>query len=248
MRRRLNLLFQQLMQMTPFEVRRRLPSVTLEPLDLVLASYESRGEKIITLQIGACDGITNDPIYPHVAKGSMRAILVEPNPIAFARLQATYAGMANVTLIQSAIGEHDGEAYFYRVKRTGALNSDVDLTLQIASFSPGHLKLHGKKPHEIERITVTCRSLSSLVTELGLTKIDLLQIDAEGFDASIVRMALKLPVLPACINFEHTHLATADRRALFDLLKANSYLLGHDEWNILAVQMPLMERFTKSKM
>ena len=87
-----------------------------------------------------------------------------------------------------------------------------------------------------------CRSLPSLVAELGLTRIDLLQIDAEGFDAAVVRMALKMPVRPGCINFEHLHLSKADRQPLFDLLKANGYLLGYDDWNILAVQTPLLER------
>jgi FkbM family methyltransferase len=235
------------MAMTPFEVRRCVPSVTLDPLDLILTNYDGRGEKITVLQIGACDGITNDPIHRHVAKGAARAILVEPNPYSFERLQKNYAGIENVTLIQSAIGELDGEAQLYRMKRTGIADSETDLTLQIASFYKEHLKHHGKKADQIERIAVPCRSLSSLVAELGLSKIDLLQIDAEGFDAAVVRMALKLPVLPFCINFEHTHLRRADRRPLFDLLKANGYLLGHDDWNVLALQGPLMEQWKEAR-
>jgi hypothetical protein len=121
----------------------------------------------------------------------------------------------------------------------------VDLTLQVASFFREHIERHGKKPHEIERITVPCRSLSSLVAELGLTKIDLLQIDAEGFDAAVVRMALKMPVRPDCINFEHMHLCRADRQPLFDLLKTNGYLLGYDAWNILALKLPMLEEVKK---
>ena len=45
-----------------------------------------------------------------------------------------------------------------------------------------------------------------------------------------------MPVRPNCINFEHKHLKSADRRSLFDLLKSNDYLLSYDEWNILALQ------------
>jgi FkbM family methyltransferase len=245
MPRRLKRLFRQLMAMTPFEIRSRLPVATLEPLNLVLDKYDAHGENITILQVGACDGATNDPIRHHVAKGSTHAILIEPNPFAFARLQKTYAGLPNVTLMQTAIGEQDGEAHLYRLKRTDKMDSEVDLTLQIASFYRKHLERHGKKPHEIERITVPCRSLSSLVAELGLTKIDLLQIDAEGFDAAVVRMALKMPVRPDCINFEHIHLCRADRQPLFDLLKANGYLLGYDAWNILALKMPMLEEVKK---
>ena len=34
-----------LMALTPFEIHRRLPVITLDPLDLLLASYEAREKK-----------------------------------------------------------------------------------------------------------------------------------------------------------------------------------------------------------
>jgi FkbM family methyltransferase len=227
--------------MTPFEIRRRLPVITLEPLDLVLANYDARGQGITVLQVGACDGVYNDPIRHCVTRASTRAILIEPNPLAFARLKQTYEGLPNVTLVQAAIGNQDGDAYLYRAKSTGISGSEVDRTLQVASFSRAHLAYHGVKAHEIERITVPCRTLASLVGEFGLDKIDLLQIDAEGFDADVVRMALKMPILPDCINFEHLHLTKADRQTLFDTLKVSGYVLGYDDWNILALRETLLK-------
>src|ERR1700722_10172333 len=102
LRRKLYLRFQLWMELTPyeirpkpFEIRRRLPRFTLKPLDLILASYDTRGGAVTILQVGACDGISNDPIHRHVAKGLTRAILVEPNPYSFTRLQATYEGLPN---------------------------------------------------------------------------------------------------------------------------------------------------------
>jgi hypothetical protein len=114
----------------PFHTHRWLRVVTLEPLDLLLAAFEAWNEPITILQIGACDGITNDPIYHFVRRGRARAILVEPNPYAFARLQNAYAGLPNVTLIQAAVGEKDGEADLYRLKKIGKAESEVDLKLQ----------------------------------------------------------------------------------------------------------------------
>jgi len=229
------------MPLAPLEIRRWSPVITLEPLDLILANYGASGRMINIVQVGACDGCTNDPVFDHVAKGSARAILIEPNPFAFERLQKNYGNHKNVTLVQAAIGEQDGEAQLYRIKNSGRKAAEGDLSLQLASFYREHLERHGIKPEEIERITVQCRSLSSLVDELALTTIDLLQIDAEGFDATVVRMALSMPVRPNCINFEHRHLKPADRRPLFDLLKASDYLLGYDEWNILALQRRCLE-------
>jgi FkbM family methyltransferase len=241
MHRRLKLLLNQIMEHTPFDLRRTLPVITLDPLDLLLSSYRARGEEINIVQVGACDGSNNDPINHYVRQGMARAVLIEPNPFAFARLQKAYAGAEGVTLIQSAVGTHDGETFLYRVKKVDKMDSEVDLTLQVASFYREHLESHGKKPSEIEKIAVPCRSLFSLVSELGLTKIDLLQIDAEGFDAAVVRMALEMQITPTCINFEHIHLVSADRRPLFKLLKEKGYLLGFDAWNILAVKESLMQ-------
>jgi FkbM family methyltransferase len=244
MPRRIETLVQQLMMTTPFQLRRRLPSATLEPLQLILALYEVRREKINIIQVGAWDGISFDPIHDYVAKGQSRAILIEPNPTSFARLQKTYAGVPNLTLLQVAIGPEDGDAYLYRSRKLGETDLDQGLAPGIASFYPKHLIRHGEKAKDIERITVPCRSLSSLVAEFNLTKIDLLQIDAEGFDAEVVRMALKIQARPDCIHFEHKHLSKPDRQPLFDSLKANGYLLGYDAWNILAVQSTLLEKIT----
>ena len=152
-----------------------------------------------------------------------------------------------MTLIQAAIGERDGTANLYRVKKNDRMASQVDWNLLFASFYREHLERHGIKPDQIEQITVPCRSLSSLVAELGLTKIDLLQVDTEGFDAEVVRMALKLPMRPDCINFEHVHLRMADRQPIFDLLEAKGYLLSYDVWNILAVQKPMLEEVKRGK-
>ncbi len=247
MRLRLLKWVKKLLLKTPFEGRRRLPAAVLEPVELILAYFEARGKNTTVLQIGACDGAQNDPVRLHAAKGSARCILLEPNPFAFERLQNTYAGMHNVTLLQAAIAEQHGEAHLYRVRRSGKTREEVDLTLQIASFYKKHLEKHGTRPEDIERITVPSRSLSSVLAEFGVMKLDLLQIDAEGFDAAVVRMALDLPVLPDVINFEHIHLRNADRQPLFDLLARRKYLLGYDQMNLIAVQEALMEEMRSAR-
>ncbi len=233
---RFNELVKRFLRLTPVEVRRRLPETTFSALDLLLASLGLAGATPTILQVGACDGIHSDPIRQFVIKGHARAILLEPNPFAFERLQQSYHEVSNVTLLNIALAEYDGTASLYRSKRSDDLVAGAFPSLGVASFDPNHLKKHGKKGSEIEAITVPCRSLVSLLDELRVQKLDLLQIDAEGFDAAAVRMALDLPVLPDCINFEHRHLLNADRNPLYSLLKSKGYQLCYDDWNILAVQ------------
>ena len=56
------------MPLAPLEIRRWSPVITLEPLDLILANYGASGRMINIVQVGACDGCTNDPVFDHVAR------------------------------------------------------------------------------------------------------------------------------------------------------------------------------------
>lgn len=229
------------MALTPYNIRRRLPTITLDPLDLLLASCWAREESLNIIQVGACDGTTSDPIYQYVKAGTGRTILIEPNPFAFERLERAYAKIGGVSLIQAAVGDHDGDAIFYRVRQCDKTTSNIDWSLQFASLSRAHVKQHGVRDDQIEAITVPCLKLSTIITQQRMNKIHLLQVDAEGSDATIVRMALRLPILPDCINFEHAHLPLFERNSLYNSLNANGYILGYDSWNILAVQKGLFE-------
>jgi len=208
----------------------------------LLTTSWAREECLNIIQVGACDGTSSDPIHRYLKAGTSRAILIEPNPLAFQRLERAYRGVPGVTLMQAALGERDGEATLYRVKKSDNAASEIDWSLQFASFSRAHVKRHGVRDDEMEAITVPCRTLSSVMKEHGMSKIDLLQIDAEGFDAAIVRAALKLPLLPKCINFEHSHLPLFERNPLYHSLKSNEYLLCYDSWDILAVQENLVDQ------
>jgi FkbM family methyltransferase len=224
------------------EIRPRMPAMTLNPLSLMLMNYEAKGKPVTVIQVGACDGIQCDPINDYLKKGFMRAVLLEPNPYAFVQLEKNYTGVKNVTLVQAAVAEEDGEADFYRIK-AGTEGRQKGTDILYSSFSRDLLALHTANSEGIERIKVPCRSLVSLVTEFGFDHIDLLQVDAEGFDATIVRMALKLSSLPSCIHFEHTHIRSKDRVLFLGELQERDYLLSYDDLDILAVQRRLLEQW-----
>lgn len=246
MQARLKQFIKRWLTQTPYDVRLHLPEATLQPLALLLAAF-ARGERISTiLQVGACDGSTNDPLRHYLQVARVRAVLIEPNPYAFARLQTAYAGIENVTLLQAAIADEDGETDLYRVKKLAGPESEVDLDLQVSSFYREHLVRHGKRPQDIEKIRVATRTLRSLVNEFDIERVDLLQIDAEGFDAAVVRMAMGMDVQPDCISFEHFHLRDEERRPIFALLRRNGYLLGYDTYNILAIRSSVMEQLKQT--
>jgi len=242
-------LAQRLMALTPYEIRNRrrvLPPSTLHPLNLVLAYYKARGGIRTIVQVGACDG-ADDPLVHFIKQEGARAFLIEPNPEAFALLQKSYAGVPNVTLIQTAIADKEGEAYLYRLRGGASQGTDVCYKLGLSSFDRMHLIRNGVKPEEIEQVSVPCRTLAGIVAEHGLSQIDLLLIDVEGYDGEVVRMALQMPVRPLCIECEHSHLPSKDRAPLFALLEAAGYQVGYDRWNLLALRQEVLEAWKNGK-
>ena len=220
--------------------RRAVPPSTVSSVQLALAYLLERTPGGTLVQIGACDGAAGDPVSHFVRRGVMQAILVEPVTSNFEKLQQTYAGVPGVSLVQAAIAHHDGEVTMYRARAAGRWADDPWVS-QVSSFDRKHLLRHGVRSHEIEEVTVPAISLPSLLTRFGIDKLDVLQIDVEGFDAEIVKMALSLPTPPDVINFERMHLTAAGIKAVFENLKRCGYTWTHDFFDTLA----LHHRFTQ---
>lgn len=221
------------------ERQQRLPLPTFESIKLVLALYSILKPNSTFVQIGAFDGQTGDPAIEYVQAGKLKCLLVEPIELSFQKLKKVYDGMPHVHLIQAAVASSDGEMIMYRV-RPGS-RSDTELRGALASFDKTHLLRHAIQESDIEETRVPALTLKSLLARFGFKKINILQIDTEGFDAEVVKMALALEDTPDCINFEHTNLSLETKESLYDLLTQKGYLFSHDKADTLA----LHRRFTE---
>lgn len=180
------------------------------PIDLrgLLAAIIERqtGRPLRVIQIGANDGITGDPIHDNVVNRGWELLAVEPLPRAFARLRQTYASCPRVRLLQAAVGERSGESTLYHLRPVEGRESDD----QLASFDVHVLRRHWRRVPDLRRrlqtTTVPCLTPGDLVSRAGYDRIDLLQVDTEGFDWQIVRMAFEGGLRPPILAFEWVHL------------------------------------------
>jgi FkbM family methyltransferase len=193
------------------------------PIDLrglLASSIERRKGRFEVLQIGANDGVENDPIHQNVLRRGWYLCAVEPMPGPFMRLQANYRNMRTVTCLQCAVGHADGETTLYTLASPRAASVDDHLS----SFSIDVLRKHWRSIPDLEqRITtrtVKCLTFHSVVRQSSLQKIDMLQIDTEGYDYEIIKMAFSSGIFPPILAFEWQHL---DRQAMWacrcDLIK-----------------------------
>jgi len=188
------------------------PERPFQVLPYLVAEQLRQDPNFFFVQIGAHDGVLNNPLRDLVLQYGLPGLFVEQLPDQFERLRVNYAGQPNVAFERCAIGRDDGEANVYRVRVDAPL---PDWVLAIASFSRDHLTqenigVPGVEKY-VEKIAVPCLTLPSLVREFGIENLALLQIDAEDFGCEIVRMALAANLRPRLINYASRHPAPGDR-------------------------------------
>lgn len=203
-------------------------------LRMVLAGGKPSAFTVV--QIGANDGMTHDPIHRLMMKHGFRGVLVEPQPEAFARLQQNYAGREGIAFERAAIAEQERELPLYRFKPGPGV---PDWAGSLASFSRATLvgNFHNVKG-EVETIMVPTLTFSGLLRRHGLERVDLLQIDTEGFDDRIIATIDFGAVKPTIIAFEHGFLSASRREQCFRLLQRHGYKITNNGTDTVAYQEP----------
>lgn len=223
--------------MPPAMLKYRTFQLTLN-LDMVLSHYRVEHPNIRYLQVGAYDGVAGDPIYPLIERHALQGVLIEPQEDAFERLKTNYARFPHFHFVNAAIAAHDGFSNLYRI-RPGARGPEW--LHQIASFDRnvlmGHAHMVPNLESMIETEQVRCLTFETLFEDLGNEDVDLLQIDAEGFDAEILRL-FNIPVRkPAIVRFEHKHLSIADHEKSIGLLTSEGYRISASGSDTLAYRV-----------
>lgn len=193
-----------------------------------------RGSKdFFFIQVGAFDGVSQDPITRYIDQFNLRGILVEPQPEPFARLARNYRDHHRLALVNAAVADAEGTRDFFTVRP--GVPGMPEWSQQLASFERGNIlkHRHGIPAHGIPGIPdieqhievhpVRCVTFSHLLDESGATEIDLLQIDAEGYDVELLRVFPFDRIRPAIIRYEHMHVSAESQNTCVRRLRAIGY-------------------------
>jgi FkbM family methyltransferase len=190
------------------------------------------------IQIGAMDGKTYDPIYRYVNGSRWRGIIVEPIPALFEQLKANYQGRRNLIFENVAITEADGEREMTWIpEQTIREHQLPGITKGIATLLPdrNYIRLFHSYAKTARVQTTT---LKTLLARHDVKRIDLLQIDAEGYDIKILDQLDLSLFKPCIINIEIASCPPAERVACFRRLHQNGYALSFDGGELCAVRHP----------
>lgn len=183
------------------------------------------GRPLAFVQVGSNDGVVHDPLHVVVRAHAWTGVLVEPLPELFERLVANYRDVPGLVFENAAIGQADGSATLFSVaSRAG----DPYWTDQLASFDRTTLLSHADVLPDLEErivsVPITALTLPSLVAKHGLSRIDLLHVDVEGYDAEVVRQVdFSASWAPTFIVYERQHLDRTTDRATRRMLRRAGY-------------------------
>lgn len=178
------------------------------------------------IQVGAFDGVTNDPLRKFIARRGWRGVMLEPQARSATRLRELYPDGGEVTILEAAL---DGTR---RRRPMFALRPDglPEWAAQIASFYRQHLLRHGHLIPQVEKhiqeSMVECVTFDDVLAHLPGERLDLLQTDAEGADGYLLSLFPFERVKPAIVHWEIKHLTRTDQEATIDLVRGHGYRIA----------------------
>lgn len=215
--------------------------------------YSRQNKPIFIVQIGANDGISHDPVHKFIKRDNCEGVLLEPQKDVFERfLTYLYRKNKGIKLVNAALGYEDGTSTLYKISfsqaRWATGLATFNRSVLEKAFHSGHVAKQARKenvsvPASIdegiaeEKIEVI--SSKTLIQRFDIKKIDLLQVDTEGFDFEIIKMFDMQIIKPRAIIYENSHLTTEVKEECRQHLHDHGYAVKNYGGNTLAVQQPL---------
>jgi FkbM family methyltransferase len=221
-------------------------------LDDFTSRFSKITENVFVVQIGANDGIFNDPIHKFIKRDHWQGVLLEPQKLVFEKyLKPLYSKTKGITLINAALDGSDGARPIYKISvsssRWATGLSSFNRKILEEAVKSGYIEKEARKENcplpenKDEYITeenVECICTDTLHKRAGIERTDWLQIDTEGFDFEIIKMFNISTTNPTVIVYENLHLSQADREECKNHLIINGYVSRDYGANTLAMKHP----------
>lgn len=209
-----------------------------DPIDKFLLNYSETYKEIKFIQIGANDGASFDPVYKFVKKYNWSGILIEPLQPYFDELKRNYEKLKNRKLYfeHCAISDQSGTGPIYYISNLSGKEKDYEVLKAVSSFNRVHVRgyIENRKKLEVKSVEVAFKTLDEIIDEYHFEDLNILIIDAEGYDFEIIKTINFDKIRPEVILYEHIHLPEKDREMCLSLLGSYEYHYFEDGINTLA--------------
>lgn len=211
-----------------------------DPLMPIVEEFARTHPDAFFVQVGSNDGEQLDPLRRAVLERGWSGIMVEPVPYVFERLRRNYGAKPGIALENAAIADSDGFRKLYHLARSddaglpqwydalGSFHKDVVLS---------HKRFIPDIEDRVRALEVPCLTFDSLCRKHGVTTIDVVQVDTEGYDYEIVKLINLRRRRPTLLMFEHLHMDDSTRQACLDHVVEHGYQTLHNGMDTLCLRM-----------
>lgn len=217
-------------------------------LEAILEDFSKINKDIFFVQVGGNDGFQNDLICKFVKRHRWNGITIEPQVKPFKSLEQVYQ-KDNVTPVNAAIDNKNRTRKLYKVAFTDArwasglssflrshLEEKIDSGYIEHKANKNGIRLPTNKKDWIGFDEINCLTFETIFKQNNVRKIDILQVDTEGFDYEILKLFKFDKFLPRVLIFESENLITKDLTECQTWLRSKGYELtvfGGDTVGIL---------------
>jgi FkbM family methyltransferase len=210
-------------RMTP---RQLLDPHLLRPLefdDVACRLMCETGDALTFIQVGAFDGLVQDPLRKYIVSRGWRGVMLEPQPVPARKLRELYKDDGRITVLQAALDRQPGVRSLFTINSPNA----PEWAAGLASFQKEVILRHAEIIPGIEsmiaEVAVDCITFDSVFEHLSEGRLNLLQIDTEGADGLILSMFPFERIKPAIVHWEIKHLSLREREDCLEVLTSQGY-------------------------
>ncbi|HVI51612.1 MAG TPA: glycosyltransferase [Candidatus Sulfotelmatobacter sp.] len=174
--------------------------------------HYGQNPKALVWQIGAGNGVAEDPLRPVLVNFDPPALLVEANPYLAAELQANYANNRNCRIINTAVGAQAGRAHLYclnpnQLRQAGGTDEQLNMS---SRFSDGRTSLGQACTEDFTKHTllksmeladVPVVDFDMLLSMSGGQEPEVLVINIGGTEDELVNAAFDRGLQPKILRF-----------------------------------------------
>jgi FkbM family methyltransferase len=195
------------------------------------------------IQVGAHDGVRFDGLYQRVTQINPRGIVIEPLPRYFRRLAMNYEDYPGVLAINAALHPSAEFVEIHHADPEKAATAGLPAWAGgIGSVDPGHHARIRVPDSCMTTTRVPATTFDELLATHGVDHVDLLQIDAEGFDLEILRMFPFSRLKPRLVKYEHDGLESAALAEAERILAGNGYTVFSEGEDTIGLYEPSLPR------
>ena len=213
---------------------RLVNSKSILNLNLILKKIFDSQKIECLIQIGANDGNRFDELNKFIKEHRIKSILVEPINEYFEDLKRNYQNFENVYFENSAITVGAKEKEIFAVNNNNLKDYDEHIK-GINSFDKNHLIKHGVKSNHIIKKKINCISILNLLEKYKISNLDILFVDAEGYDGDILIDFLNSSKQEPILIFEYIHVKNKILKNLIDILMSKYYSFFNINENLICL-------------